>query len=679
VLNHFFSSRFAGVTASLLLATSVALLAGCGGGGGSAPSTTTTGSGTGTGTTVTAVVSSLSLGTSAISIKTDNSTSATLTATPIDASNAAMSGVPVTFATTSGVLSASTQTSGANGIASVTLLSGSIDSSNRTATVTVTAGGKTASIPVLITGSTLTLTPSAGSVQVGAGTITLVAAAKDAGGAGKNNQTVRFSIAAASTGAATLSASSKTTGVDGSTSAVTLTPSSAGSVVVTGEWLDSSSAVSVSATQTITVTPAAGIPFAITAPTANPLSLSTGATQSLAVSVPATINGSAVASVRISSTAGTWAGLAPAAGPSASIIQTPAANAVAATFTAPNTSGAVTVQADAVDASNVLLSSLTRTFAISAPAASAASLSLQTSVAVVVPSSGSNSSTATLTATVRDAATNSVGSAPVLFELLGTTGSGESISPALAYTDSTGKATATFSAGSSSTSGAVYARARVVGQTCNGLPQSTPVVIETNPLCNSTALTVASAAVSVTIGLGTTVADTATATQYILAGSVLVVNANGSPVANSTVTLSVFPAQYRNGSITGGPGGCIAPATSFVDSEDANRNGILDPGEDTPVAQTAAQIAASAISQNAVLSPPQAAGGSIPATVTTDSNGAATFSLQYPKASALFIADEIAARVVVSGTERSAKTTFVLPMSTTDAASPCPLARTATY
>jgi hypothetical protein len=545
--------------------------------------------------------------------------------------------------------------------------------------VTVTAGGKTASFPVLINGSTLDLAASSGSVQVGAGTITLAATAKDAGSNGKNGQTVRFSISATSTGAATLSAATLTTGVTGTTDNVTLTPTSAGTVVVAADWLDSSGAVSVTTTKSIIVQAPTGIAFAVTTPATDPWPLATSATQPVTITVPSTIASTNVASLRISSTGGTWTGVSQVTPPAASIIQTPVANAVAATFTAPNTSGVVTMQVDALSATNAVLSSLTRTLVVSAPAATAASLSLQASPNVLVPSSGSNSSTATLTATVRDAANNSVGNAPVIFELLGTTGSGESISPALAYTDGTGKATVTFSAGSSSTSGAVYARASVVGQSCTGFPQFAPAIPEINPLCSSTALTVASTAVSVTIGLGTTVANAANSTQYSLAGSVLVVNANGSPVGTTTVTLSVFPAQYRNGSITAGPAGCIPPSTTFVDSEDANRNGILDPGEDTQFVQTGAQFAAGAISQNGVLSPPQAAGGSIPATVTTDANGAATFFLQYPKASALFIVDEISARVVVSGTERSAKTTFVLPMSTTDAAAPCPLARTATY
>ncbi len=662
------------------MAASIALLAGCGGGGSTAPTATTTGTGSGTGTgtgTTTAAVSSLSLGTSAISIKTDNSTTATLTATPLDASNAAIADVTVTFATTSGVLSASTQKSGATGVASVTLSSGSIDSSNRTATVTVTAGGKTTSIPVLITGSTLTLTPSAGSVQVGAGTITLAAAAKDAAGTGKNGQTIRFTIAAASTGAATLSSATLTTGVTGSTSNVTLTPTSAGTVVVAAEWLDSSGAVSVSTTQSITVTAAAGIPFAISTPSTDSVNLDTAATQALAVSIPATINGKPVAAVRISSTAGTWTGLSPADGPKATIIQTPVNNAVAATFTAPGTSGVVQVQVDALDGvlpSSASLSNLTRRFVVSAPVPSATKLSLQSSVSVIAPSSGTNLTTATLTATVRDATNNSVGNAPVLFELLGTTGSGESVAPTVAWTDGNGKATATFTAGSSSSLGQVFVRARLADTTCSA-PATAPTVGETNALCNAIPINVALQATSITVGVGTTAASVSNDTQYSMNGSVLVVDTNNSPVTNALVTLSVFPYLYTQGKIVVAPGGGCATSPSpliYIANEDTNRNGILDPSppEDSD--------------GNGRITPPQAAVGAVASTVSTDapgtvktnSNGVATFTIIYPKNSAWLIKDEVTAKVTVSGTEQSAKTTFLLLMTDTDASLPgCPLAQ----
>ena len=657
----------------ILLAMVVAILAGCGAGGASTASTS--------GGTTTVTNDAISLATSVTSIKTDNSTSATLTAT-VTKFNAVVQGIIVTFSTSSGNLSALTATSDSAGKATVILSSGASDFSNRTATVTATAGGFSANIPVLINGSTLALAASATSMQVGAGTITLAATASDAGANGKNGQTIRFSVDATSTGTGTLSAASVTTGVTGTTPNITFTPTAAGTVVIDADWLDSTGAVSVRASKNITVTAAAGIAFAITTPATDPLSLATSATQALAVTVPTTIGGTTVASVRTTATGGTWTGTAPVTATAASITQVPVANAVASTYTAPGYSGVMTVQVDALDASSVVLSTLTHTFVVSAPAASSHTLNINTSAATVAPSSGNNSSTAKLTATVRDIHGNSVGNDAVMFVLLNTTGTGESISPVVAYTNGSGIATATFTAGSTPTAGPIYARALEVGQTCTGVPQNTPPVAETNLLCDSTPLAVSSTAVSVSIGFGTTISDTANATQYLLPGSVLVVNGSGGAVANATVSLTVFPYQYRNGSITDAGPGCVAPATSFTASEDVNRNGFLDPGEDTPLlgSQSASQIAAGAIALNNILSPPQASGGSDPATVTTDINGAATFNLQYLKSSALFIRDEVTATVTVTGTQGSATTTFTLPMSATDAtAVPCSLARTATY
>ncbi|MDH4234980.1 MAG: Ig-like domain-containing protein [Gallionella sp.] len=375
-------------------------------------------------------------------------------------------------------------------------------------------------------------------------------------------------------------------------------------------------------------------------------------------------------------------------------------------FTAPGNSGSVTVQVDALDVDGKTLATLTRTFLISAPASAAAKLFLSPAVSTVVPSSGSYTSTTTLEVTVRDASNNAVGGAAVMFGLLATTGSGEFVSPAVTYTDSYGKASTTFTAGTAPTLAKIYAQARVVGQVCTFAPD--PLVAEINSMCDAAPMIVSSSAVSVTVTFGTKIEDTANFTQYRLPGSVMVVNSNGSGVAGVPVTLTAFPVEYRNGKIMSGKTWngtsyiweCIGPfnttiaptwdpvnlmwwyttPTYFTAAEDVNRNGILDANEDTPLAQTASQIAAQAISNSGYLSPEQAAGGTVPLTVTTDSTGAATFFLQYPKASARFIKDEITARVIVMGTESSSRMTLELPMSMSDNLLPtCPLGREASY
>lgn len=94
--------------------------------------------------------------------------------------------------------------------------------------------------------------------------------------------------------------------------------------------------------------------------------------------------------------------------------------------------------------------------------------------------------------------------------------------------------------------------------------------------------------------------------------------------------------------VTGGP---------YV-NEDINRNLILDPGED---------VGLDPGHGDGNLTPPSSAAGAVPATVTTDENGVGNFNLVYLKQSAVWIADEITASVVVLGTETTSTLEFRLP------------------
>ena len=109
---------------------------------------------------------------------------------------------------------------------------------------------------------------------------------------------------------------------------------------------------------------------------------------------------------------------------------------------------------------------------------------------------------------------------------------------------------------------------------------------------------------SITIGLGTTITDSGNGTLYKYPGSILVVDNNGSPVAGKTVTLTLFPETFRRGSVSGATGCAPTYTTASLASEDANRNGILDAGED--------------VSGNGALSPPTADGGAVPSSLVTD-------------------------------------------------------------
>jgi hypothetical protein len=197
-----------------------------------------------------------------------------------------------------------------------------------------------------------------------------------------------------------------------------------------------------------------------------------------------------------------------------------------------------------------------------------------------------------------------------------------------------------------------------------------PPVVDPVTTCKAVALLVNTSAVSITIGLSTTISDAtgSQATAYSYPGSVLVVDNNGAPVANKAVTLTLFPVAYNQGSV-GSLTGCPLTYTNVVNgtlapiaSEDVNRNGLLDAGED--------------VSGNGALSPITADGGAVASTITTNASGLATFEITYPKTSGMFIYDELTARITASGTEGQAKTTFLLPVSASDLAKTpgCPIA-----
>ena len=609
---------------------------------------------------VTASSLSLLLGASTASIKTDGSNSTTITASVIDSLRAPVSGQKILFTAPTGQLGTSSGDSKADGTVSIPLSAlptgGKIDRTNRTEIVTASIVGTsvTAQIPIRIIGSTLSLAPSKNTAQVGEA-VTIVATASDAGTAGVDAQAIRFSIDGRSTGAATLSATTATTGSNGDAPAVALTVTAPGSMIVNAEWLNAAGTSTLSTSTTIVVT-SVGIPFAVTSPATNPSSLALSASQAIAVSVPTSISGVTVANVRFATTLGTWSNA------SKSSAKTPVANAVTETLTAGTNSGNANIQIDALDGSGTVIATLNRVFALSA--ATGTKISLQPSVSIVAPSSGGTSNNATLTATVRDAANNTVGNAPVLFEIVNPTGSGEQIIPVIAYTSSNGQAVATFTSGALSTLGGLQIRATLVG--------AAPAVTDTKTI------NVSGTSVSVTLGQASAVSTTNNATTYSLPMAVLVVSSTGGAVSGATVTLSAFPTHYYRGhrgtaaenlcqlfktQATRTIAGIVtAGSTTAFPNEDVNENDILDAGEDyDPIDGTVDYRGKDSIT------PPHASAGTLPPTVVTDASGVGTFNLIYLKSYAQWVESRIQAKVVVSGTEFVNELKFDLPASSADA------------
>ncbi|NJL58557.1 MAG: hypothetical protein HC887_01790, partial [Desulfobacteraceae bacterium] len=155
-------------------------------------------------------------------------------------------------------------------------------------------------------------------------------------------------------------------------------------------------------------------------------------------------------------------------------------------------------------------------------------------------------------------------------------------------------------------------------------------------------------ATSIIIGASTLVSPTDT--TYTLPMSVQVVDSKGNPVPNTKVTLGIWPTRYATGYWTTTP--CKAVILSEVNNEDADRDTILDTGEDG--------------NADGTLTPPSSAAGEVPSFVQTgatgsDSSGTANFDLVYLKSSAVWIEAEVTATAVVLGTETKSVYTFWLP------------------
>jgi hypothetical protein len=165
-----------------------------------------------------------------------------------------------------------------------------------------------------------------------------------------------------------------------------------------------------------------------------------------------------------------------------------------------------------------------------------------------------------------------------------------------------------------------------------------------------------------TLGTGNEIFET-TPTNYEMPFKVIVTDANSNPVADVRVELNLIPRLFFKGRYLRNPAlpepfDSWVPAISAVCvNEDIltgeitkDRNGILDPGEDLNV--------------NGELEPGNVA--TVPAFVTTGTNGIAEFRIDYPQDHANWVQVELEARTPVAGSESSARTTFILPVLNTD-------------
>ncbi len=631
----------------ILALTASAMLVACGGGGGSAGTNPNAPVSPTTPTTNTSTVASLALVSSLNQISADNANSATLVVTALDANNGLLANQNITLSASTGVLSSSSGVTDANGQATFQFRSGTLNQSNRDATITAASNGVTAQTVVRIVGGTLTLdSGSVNALTIGGATVNLKATLRDASGVIIPNVVVTF---ASSSGNVTLSTSTATTNASGEATIV-VTGVSAGSAIV------SATANGISTPIAFTVS-APGVGFYFLSPNSGAV-ITTGAPQALSVQAGTATNVIFVTNLGTFSNGLNNQTVPVVAGQASAVITIPSAGQAAITAfnsSATSISASLAITASPpVSSANKLLLTANRT---NAPISSSTTKNtIQVKARAIFNSGGVDAS---------------VFNVPVLFTMSGGPGAGEYLSSAIVFTNASGEAVTDFVSGSqSSTQNGITIRAQILG---------TAVATGAAPSGNDWVVTVGGQALSVAFSPSTQIRSSADGTYYEFDFSALVSDANGAAVGNQNVSLSVKPYAF-----TTGLNACAASLTNTFTfcSEDRNGNGSLDSGEDgiridlpfdlNPVACSAGPLFGTS---NGQLTPPNSYAGTVPNNIVTLANGVAPFTLTYLKSSAVWVVVELTATVNSAGTEAKSSSIFRLPPSSDDAsdAENCPL------
>ena len=572
-----------------------ASLISCGGGGGNAEG--------GSGNTA-ATVASIEILTSATSLASaDNTTGVTVSAVVKDSSNNALASQPLVFSASSGILGGVAATTGADGRATAKLTAGT-DRSNRDIVLTVKSAGITKTAVLPVTGTTLS---ASGATSVLAGTVgNFAVSVRDSSGspvAGvpvKVSSTLNNVVALANGG---------NTDVNGGV---------AFTYNATNPGTDTLSISGAGASQSLNVT-VSSLNFAFSSPAAE-AEVGVGTQQAVVVRYVSGGVGVPNKTVVFSTTRGS-------VNPSQAITD---ANGNATTQLTSQAVGAAIVSAS-VDAN--VVTTLPVNFVSRTPA----NLVLQTSSAAVAPNAaGSTVNQTELRATVRDAAGNPVKGQTVFFTAVKDL-SGGKIKTGTAITDSNGLATDVFIAGAVSTA-------------TNGVQIRATVP---NPAISAdTNITVNGQALFITIAANNTIEKLST--QYRKTFSVQVSDSNGSPVANQSLTVSVWPSSYSKGELkfSSTKNVWVSDISVSCPNEDANRDGKLDAGED--------------FNSNGVLTPGQP-GLVSPANLTTDAAGNVEFNVTYGQQFAYWIDFDLSAKATVAGTESGAFFLFPAAAPSSDA------------
>jgi len=519
-----------------------------------------------------------------------SSSSVTFTVVVKDSNNQAIPNQTVTFSASSGNLAGTLpipRTGPAGEAITTVSLSPGGDATNRDIVVTAVAGNVSTSVTIPVVGTALSLAGDPSILLSGVTTYT----AKALDSAGRPMPGAALTVASALGN--NLNPTALTTDAQGAATFI-YTANFAGldTLTLTGLGTTARSNISVSSDDFRFESPSSGTAIVV------------GSSQTVTVLFQSAGVGVSGRAVTFSTTRGTVS-------PSSA---TTDANGRASAVITSSTSGPANVIAQ--------VSSAQATLPVNFVATTPASLVLQANPGSLPPNTGSTTTNqSSLQAVVRDAAGNPVPGRIVNFSAVAD-GSNGLISPGSGTTDANGTVVAQFIPGGLTTAqDGVLIQASVQGTSVSG----------------TASLTVSGQALFISIATGNVV-ENLNVTTYRKEFSVYVTDANGAPAANRVVSLSVYPDLYGKGTLSfnGDVWTYSAGSPTVCPNEDVNKNGLLNTGEDT--------------NGDGRLTPGLPIAVS-PASVTTESNGFATFFLQYGENFVPWLNATITARASVGGTE----------------------------
>jgi hypothetical protein len=275
--------------------------------------------------------------------------------------------------------------------------------------------------------------------------------------------------------------------------------------------------------------------------------------------------------------------------------------------------------------------------ALPPPSSTPSSFSLQAQPATVDSNPTGNTNRSQLIARVFDATNLPVQNAQVSFRIAAGQQFGALATTEVVLTDASGFARTDFIAGAA---GSAQDQIKVCALVLNAAPSN--VLAGCNATESGVELTVRETPVSVVIGASGKII-VPDELQYVEQFLVQVARVGGAPVQGAIVTVDPIEHKYFfKGYWSGAPR--TQKVTGVCENEDANRNDILEPGEDK--------------NNNGRLDPRRPVNFRFVNGPTTDERGQVLVELFYPKSFGSWVSLELSVRVTVGGSESRASIGF---------------------